>query len=894
LISLGLLDHTKSISFSDQHYGFICGFLQPSPPYPYLHDKAWSGETMVRPISRLCLLVSLLFSLPCLSQDPSQNGSGSSVPEGVVLLSHSPSSDELTAAKTALAGGSIVEMTNENFVDFDAWLNVNIPPEGEFRSLLSASLRGKPGSGISVPLKGTLTPSIIAAHLDGSGVLHGYECEAAPLIFYPAPSGELKDCNSTFLAWTEVEQSGAATAGFALPNAANWTTEAELAEDSFDSSGNYFSDRIRLYRLNDLSPQYDWYMIVRDPTSKPNLTHCLAGFHCGWYTVKRDFQTSLDRSLVNNNGFSLYDWTPQNTITEKTGSFSLGFGLSGVVPSLDVGYAFTWPQPNVTTTVYAAILQKEASWVEAFTGSKPFQRPPITSTDAFMSHNGLIFRVPQGTLAFQTSINSRLDFIDETGTLIYRNDISHRRPIKVVAPDFSVSADYVRVPPKGKATVYLISRIPGYANRLRWEVVASPSWLQVSPASGAEGAYLTLQENGGATPGNIGYVELQTNPPYGAPSVEAGPLRIEVEVTTTFPTAGVLLAGGLPWGAPKPIATAEIWDPSIQRTRRTLNDMTEARMWQTATLLPNGKILVAGGYGLSYSGTNSADLFDPVSQTFSRTGIMNSVRFSHTATLLPNGLVLIAGGCCDIQGNALKSAELYNPANGVFSVTGSLLTARYRHTATLLGNGQVLITGGAAKLTDQVGFNSAELYDPATATFTATGSMAVPRAGQTANLLQNGSVIVAGGTSTTDSASTAELYSPFDGVFTRTGLTGTMAAKRINHAAVGLVDGRVVLAGGTNGLRTAEFYDPTPSYFYFTQGSMTEQRDSPAAALLLNTQTALDSQVLLGGGVVADTGSSNGTLLELFNPATQQFSPAGNMTTSRTGMTMTLFGQAPK
>ena len=110
----------------------------------------------------------------------------------------------------------------------------------------------------------------------------------------------------------------------------------------------------------------------------------------------------------------------------------------------------------------------------------------------------------------------------------------------------------------------------------------------------------------------------------------------------------------------------------------------------TATLLPNGKVLVAGGY--NGGALTSAELYDPASGTWTATGSLNTARYDHTATLLPNGKVLVAGGISN--GSDLTSAELYDPASGTWTATGSLNTARYEHTATLLPNGKVLVAGG--------------------------------------------------------------------------------------------------------------------------------------------------------------------------------------------------------
>jgi hypothetical protein len=117
------------------------------------------------------------------------------------------------------------------------------------------------------------------------------------------------------------------------------------------------------------------------------------------------------------------------------------------------------------------------------------------------------------------------------------------------------------------------------------------------------------------------------------------------------------------------------------------------RQQHTATLLPNGKILVDGGVGVP-TPLNSAELYDPATGAFTSTGSLNTGRYGHSATLLQNGKVLLAGGCCDSSGRPLASAELFDAATGTFTPTGPMLDTLFNHTATLLPNGQVLIAGG--------------------------------------------------------------------------------------------------------------------------------------------------------------------------------------------------------
>ena len=179
--------------------------------------------------------------------------------------------------------------------------------------------------------------------------------------------------------------------------------------------------------------------------------------------------------------------------------------------------------------------------------------------------------------------------------------------------------------------------------------------------------------------------------------------------------------------------------------------LTTARGHDSATLLDNGLVLIAGGYCNS-GDLSSAELYNPETRTFIATGSLITARDSHTATLLNNGLVLLAGG--EGSYDELSSAEVYNSATGTFIATGSMTTARYLATATLLNNGQVLIAGG----TGSIGFlSSAELYNPATGTFTSTGSMITARYHYTATLLNSGEVLIAGGNNGSF-LSSAELY----------------------------------------------------------------------------------------------------------------------------------------
>jgi hypothetical protein len=244
------------------------------------------------------------------------------------------------------------------------------------------------------------------------------------------------------------------------------------------------------------------------------------------------------------------------------------------------------------------------------------------------------------------------------------------------------------------------------------------------------------------------------------------------------------------------------------------------RAYQTATLLKDGRALIAGGMGKDGRPVRPAELYNPASGQFVPTGNMLQPRYDHTETLLTNGKVLLTGGnTTRAVANYLDTAELYDPATGTFSPTGKLTrvcdpeqdkffyegymgAVRARHTATMLPGGKVLISGGAGA--NGKAEASAELYDPASGQFATAATMVSPRQDNRATLLHNGQVLISGGYDGDGHIlATAELYDSANNRFLLTtaafASSGTaMSSGRREHTATLLADGQVLIAGGLN------------------------------------------------------------------------------------------------
>ncbi len=295
------------------------------------------------------------------------------------------------------------------------------------------------------------------------------------------------------------------------------------------------------------------------------------------------------------------------------------------------------------------------------------------------------------------------------------------------------------------------------------------------------------------------------------------------------------------------LASIEAFDPA-HNTVQEFGSLAERRAGHTATLLGDGRVLIAGGYNAEYLA--SLEIVDPSTKRLRSAGALLEGRSEQTATLLPDGRVLFVGGV-GRGWTFLRSAELYDPKTGRSESVGSMTVPRESHTATLLADGRVLIIGGhSGRRQNMDVYASAELFDPRTRRFEATAALAIARHKHDAIKLADGRVLVVGGADRTDRAyyATTEIYSPLAATF-QAGPSMVHRRHKIARTSMLLPNGDVLI---TSGAPVAELLDIARWSFREVPGRL------PAAYRFASAATLHDGDVIVAGGYSDDNRNTAG------------------------------------
>jgi N-acetylneuraminic acid mutarotase len=354
----------------------------------------------------------------------------------------------------------------------------------------------------------------------------------------------------------------------------------------------------------------------------------------------------------------------------------------------------------------------------------------------------------------------------------------------------------------------------------------------------------------------------------------------ELHTSTLMPNGQVLVVGGLSYSssATVALATAELYDPA-NNTWRSVANLPQPRRYHTATLMPNGRVLIAGGHnnGISFSSTV---LYDLASNTWSFDASMTGQRQDHTATLMPNGRLLVVGGISSLS--YVVRNEIYDWANNAWSSAGNLSEERAYHTTTLLPNGHVVAVGGvkySSTTSSHIPISSAEIYNPVSNTWKTVASLKTARQNHTATLLHDGRMLVVGGSG--NSGTTLSGTEIYDLTSNTWGVTSNeLFTRRQNHTATLLPNGRLLVVGGSDGqasLASVELYDPSTNS-WSKVASLTTARSRHTASLLPNGRV-----LVVGGGTIVSNGLAVALLssAELYDPVSNTWSNVASLTAAR-------------
>ena len=524
-----------------------------------------------------------------------------------------------------------------------------------------------------------------------------------------------------------------------------------------------------------------------------------------------DRQAQLTASTQDLAGLTRHGWLP--TSAADTGFscfFAQDFSHGGLVKA---GSCLIEQRPLAAAATQGAVVDGKLVYADAYQSTDV-----VYTIGGHASEEFLVLRDAQAPTRFTTRLQAAsgaaaLVAVTPTagGLLVSAADGSHARiaaPYVVDATGRRSAAATWQVA-AGRDHTWEVS-LQLDARGLSYPLVIDPSWFTPDALTHARYEHTAslladgklLVVGGLGTSGDpLTSCELFT-PASGTWSATGALATARAAHTATVLSDGtVLVVGGVDTlGAAT--ATCELYDPSAG-TWTTVGSLTLARQLHTATLLADGTVLVAGGEDVSFSETASCEIYDPVAKTWSATGTLNRPRGYHTATALSDGSVLVVGGFND---GDLTDCEVYDPIEGTWTSTGSTGTAHSLHTATLLADGTVLVAGGYS------GGSTCELYDAQAGTWSTTGSLSNGPVGHTATTLPGGKVLITGGTDSAGSTyfTDAQRFNPGSGVWTELTLA-PLGTARAFHTATLLNDGQVLVVGGSNtgGVMTSvEEFDP--------------------------------------------------------------------------------------
>ena len=439
-------------------------------------------------------------------------------------------------------------------------------------------------------------------------------------------------------------------------------------------------------------------------------------------------------------------------------------------------------------------------------------------------------------------------------------------PAPVVLNSITVTPDPVFI---GTGTTLNLTATANYSDGAAVDVTSRTTWSSADPLTASLGSttgVLTAASAVGATTTITATFNGVSSHAVNVTITSAGSTSSKELTTARFDHAAALLNDGrvLVTGgygiSGAALASTELYDPATGLWTNATGSLVTARGDIFAVTLGNGKVLVAGGVNSESYDAPNAELYDPAGQgTWTETGPLVTPRSYHTLTLLADGTALLVGGSnSGINKNTLglgiiNNAEIYDPVTNNWSATASLSVNRYSHTATLLQNGQVLVAGGFGGADSATTLNGAELFQPpagaTVASWTATGSLHKGRYSHTATLLNDGTVLVAGGVDAAgNDIDSSELFDPGTGTWT---VVGKLNSARFNHRAILMPSGQVLVMGGANAssanLDSAELYDPITKTWSYT-GNLQTGRVVFTATLLANGSPSTDGKVLIVGG----------------------------------------------